>query len=507
MIIAFGGLGGSGKTTQIKRLQNALAGNRVDIITLRDCFLWPEIVGILHKKKKQENAEFVGNKKNNSILRSIYLFLRNVFYIFDSWRIYFFIILPKSKKVDFLFIDRYFYDFFTELFYPVETLSCCKRILLFLIPHTPFYLYFRASARVVFERKHEFPEEIISVQEKIYNIVLDNVGSGVIVINGESEIEITTNILSQFLLKLGEVKNGRFDVYAFILFEFLNKNISILKSGVFIINPKIFLNIAGSQKVLLKTLFEVEKNNVSFIKECDGFYSALEIGKKKKDLVNASSSWVREQIANLGIRAHEMKSDDDVEAHSDLDVVFLEKGDYAKFIACAKENGARVVIMNETKADVFLRGDYAPIDIHCGVTFGGSRFFDERLFFSAEDIANILMIISHAFSELTLFTLGDRLRVFNYTGNKDIQDILLKEAKKFHWRDSLGWWLTNIKNDSLYWVSFPQKIPVFKLIKFKIRSYTRASIKDIIFDIWNTLRAIRGRRKHVVPFHEPWFTF
>ncbi len=510
MIIAFGGLGGSGKTTQIGILKDAFEKEKeaVFVLPLREKFLWPRLVAFLGRGKEREMSDGDAGKeeKNTPFFRSWYLFIRDMFYVFDSWRIYIFLIRPAEKKYDIVFVDRYFYDFFAELFYPSTLIVGWKRLIFSLIPKTVLYVYFDVSAKTVFERKHEFPEEIIERQHKTYEAILSNLRFPAIKINAENGVEVVARSLKHLVFKVGFYPLRTFDIRAFVLCEFLKGEAFLLKDGVFSFDEKKFLNVAGSHKILLKTLMEIERECPERFDGVSGFKSAVSAGREKSERVAQSRRWFRNIAEENGFIATEIKSEDSIEAHSDIDTLFTEKDSYDEFLRKASALGHDVVPMNATKADVVLSEGYAPIDAHYGITFGGIRFFDEKLFFEKKNVADALMIIAHAFSETTLLPLGDRMKVLGFLNEEERAEVI-ENAKIFHWGNHAKWWFSEAENESNFWGSFPKEIPIWREVVFKFHSYIRSPKKEIIKDVWNLARAIRARKKGIVPFHEPWFIF
>jgi thymidylate kinase len=520
MIIAFGGLGGSGKTTQIKEIESFIKNNGLSFKTfiLRDLLLWPKIVNsfknnlrtINLKKEHIIKNDLPENKKNFLFksLRAKYIVIRNIFYIFDFWRVYIFYFFIANKKYKFVLIDRYFYDFLAELFYPDENISFFKRVLLFLTPPPDIYFYFRVTPEIAFQRKKEFNIDILKIQLAIYENILIFTKNVTIKINGEQNKSIITDNILLFLNQLLKIRK-KIDLEAFLLYQILvNNRVEILKDKVFIFDERKLFNLAALHKVLLNFLKKAIDTKITFENfPMDSINKIFQLAQANLIKKEKTLDLVNNIIKSNEINAVVIKSSDEIDIHSDIDILFKSKADYDIFKKNIKDFIGNEVIVSSSKVDLYLKNEYLSLDIHIGKKFLGADFFDENFAFDHPNIFSALILILHSFFETTLITLGDKIRFEFYLGNFSNLEKIINEAKKYRWLVFFNFWYSKISKEEIFFSNFPYKIPVLFLIKFRLFFYLRSNFHNILDDFIIFIKALRARRMKKIPFHEPWFKF
>lgn len=124
-LISISGLDGSGKSTQIKKIQQYFQtqGKSFCYIHLIEFSLAEKINQLITKNKKLATAQSIKNPpKTHS--GKIGIFLRKIFLLIDilRFRFFFFKIQLQGKKI-FILADRYFYDQVINILYLENNLS------------------------------------------------------------------------------------------------------------------------------------------------------------------------------------------------------------------------------------------------------------------------------------------------------------------------------------------------------------------------------------------------
>jgi hypothetical protein len=279
--------------------------------------------------------------------------------------------------------------------------------------------------------------------------------------------------------------------------------VETLKDKVFIFDERKLFNLAALHKVLLIFLKKAIDAKITFENFPMDIIKKININiynKKTLDLVNNI-------IKSNEINAIVIKSTDEVDLHSDIDILFKSRADYDIFKKNIKDFIENEVIVSNSKVDLYLKNEYLSLDIHIGNKFLGTEFFDESFAFNYPDIFSALILILHSFFETTLITLGDKIRFEFYLGKFSNLENIINEAKKYRWLEFFNFWYSKISKEEIFFSNFPYKIPVLFLIKFRLFYYLKSNFHNILDDFIIFIKALRARRMKKIPFHEPWFKF
>lgn len=503
--ISFSGLGGSGKTTQINKISSYFKeeGFRVSIVILRNKFLWPKLAGFLSKK----NVEKLTTNKNFSKITIKYI-IRHFFYFFDFWRVYFFYIFPKYFYSDIIFIDRSFIDFLVELDLSFGKITFLSYIFYKLLPKPEIELFFDIPPEDSYNRKKESNLEFIVEQYKLYNLFIKKIGDNSIIrIYSREEIDETFTVLKDMILEglrsgIYSLKFRFFNYFVFFNSSLVEKN-TIKK--IINWNFEDFLNYAQKNRflwyILNNDLFLINKDliNKKLIEKISKIkFSGENILFKKNNTIKKIND-----IFNNRIDKNKWKliKESEIEISKDVDLIFIDFESYNNARKILKNNFlGELIDLNRTKSDFIFNNDYfLPIDLHCDFSFNKRKYFDDLLFFTNENEANILSIISHSIAEMTVITLGDIIKIKKIINNNEINwYIIFFQTKKYHWHNLFLYWMT-ICNSSEDFV-FPYNISVFFLFFDKI-----FNIDFNYKGLYNFFRAIRARKMNQIPFHPLWF--
>ncbi len=167
--IAFSGIDGAGKTTQIELLSKHLTqlGYRVARVTF-----WDDVavfsrlragvsLRIFNQKGSTEQTVKSGGSpslRNDKNVHVWYLTLiRSLFYLLDSWRLRRVARRARTGPADFVIFDRYIYDQAVQVRAQHWLARSYIRLLLNLAPRPDFGLILDASPDEAFSRKPEYP--------------------------------------------------------------------------------------------------------------------------------------------------------------------------------------------------------------------------------------------------------------------------------------------------------------------------------------------------------------
>lgn len=526
IIIGFGGLGGAGKTTQINKIINNLNSKKinVEVLTLRNLLLWPKIVyffRLLFFKKNKYDFNFFKKKQylsddKNKILK-VYRIIRNFFYIIDFWRIYIYIKIVKFKKRIVLF-DRYFFDFLVELFFPNTELKFLDKILIKLTPKLDVYFYFKIKPIEAFKRKQEFEDiRYLYIYEKIYINVLKTINNNIIIIDAQDKesriFEKLVNLIDCF------IAYPKLDIEALLLNFFLKNNKKNFY-GLICLDLRKFLEIASLHKVLYITLRRIlSSKNLFLLKEFidnnleNEIKKAIFYAKNQKSKFKNTLNFIKTISKNFNLDFYILKSLDNFDLHSDIDVLFFTFDDYLRFIEILKNNNlfnyekVNEKLISIYKRDLYLNKNFLPIDVHITLKFEGIKFFDKK----DQELVSLMTLILQSFFETTLINLADRLKFFFYLKRKKELIKIIEESKKYDWIYFLKYWLNIINNNKNFINNYPYKIPILILLNFRFFYYKKLGIKNYKFifkDFVNLLRALKVRElNNKIPFHDSWFNF
>lgn len=501
MIISFSGLGGSGKSTQIKNIVEKLSNkkNKNKVIVLRDKFLWPKIANLFNKKtKKQKNIE-TKKKSNINFLQRLKLVIRSFFYFFDSWRIYFFSILLDSKN-NLVIYDRYMYDFFIELNFPQKRLTSFNKFLMKFLPKPDIMFYFDISPEVSIKRKFEMEKEALTIYHNLYHEVF-SLGESIIINAEKNKEKITENIINIIIDSRGTDKFFK-NYYSYILYQFLvNNKTNYLKDEVLKIDYYKLIVLAIKNRILW--LFANRIKQLGIKTNCENQIEKILIeggrilNKKEKTIIFLDEL---KKITKVDFSI--IKEAEDVEIGTDIDLVFKNKDNFEKYISYISNN-AKVERISSVKVDVKIK-ELIDMDLHLGIYYHNLEYVENDFLWNNPNEANVLTTISHSFNELTLITVGDIYKIKKLDNGIDWK-LAFNEAKKLSWSHSLQFWMKIYDHPSEISYSFPYKIPFPTLLIMKFNKYLANFQLDMFEDFVNLIKAIRARRMGKIPWHDGWF--
>ncbi len=514
MIIAFSGLGGSGKSTHIRRLSEHFGKNRqVKVIALREYFLWPKLAAAIRGKKnsniagdQQDGQNVAAHAQNHdvknkrSVPASAYFFIRDLFYIFDAIRIRIFVIYPQLQKLrkqkDILVFDRAADDFAVEL---AETSSHAYLQNLFasIFPKATLHIYLKSSPETVLKRKHEDPLVVLKNREKLYAKMI--AAKQPIIISTEGGIHAATEAI--LILADAAVKNFRLESWVLYRAFVLNDQKPLLLPALIIDPQKLFKSAIANRmaNVFLQKMQSEADLHAKYWQEDWQKYDAYCSGiaaKREKTLAYLSEHSFEYSL---------VKNDDQAfELSGDIDIVCFDLETYNKMLSLFEKSG-KVIVQTKEKADIFIDG-LLPIDLHFGLSFGNFRYTSENSFKKlSQDEARFLTTIAHAVAELTLVTLGDILKTKSAFNQETITKIG-NEASKSGWGAGYKKWIQAAMHPEKHGYGFPQKMNAFALVRSRFGLFFREPyrIGALIKDLWLLALALRARGMGKTPFHEHW---
>ena len=176
LLITFSGVDGSGKSTQIARLEDAIAARGLRV---RRLGFWDNIVvltrfreGFVHKVYKSERGIGAPGKpvaRRDKNMRGWHLTLaRHALYLLDAVNLRRVIWRARRSAADILILDRYIYDQLANL--PLENLATRSvvRLLAAIAPHPDLAFVLDADPESARARKPEYPVDYIRQSRESY---------------------------------------------------------------------------------------------------------------------------------------------------------------------------------------------------------------------------------------------------------------------------------------------------------------------------------------------------
>ena len=171
MIITFSGLDGSGKTTLIQHLEEYYLSNNIQFDSYS---IYGELsfYAYFRNLRSRKNSDALDEEKNKD--KKIYKFFRNnnskkFFLLFDIILLYFVKAYYKLRK-RILIIDRYFFDFITEV---TDEIGPYQKLLLFLFPSADISFFIETDPQISFQRKGEYDVSTLKKRRKVYSKIFD----------------------------------------------------------------------------------------------------------------------------------------------------------------------------------------------------------------------------------------------------------------------------------------------------------------------------------------------
>ncbi|EKD94217.1 MAG: hypothetical protein ACD_26C00167G0009 [uncultured bacterium] len=507
MIVAFSGLGGSGKSTQIEEIITVFNKDNLKykIIVLRGMFFWQQMA---EKKRiissKNANELYIINNKKISLFLEIKLFFRSLVYFIDSWRIYLFIILPKSNK-NVVICDRFFHDFFIELNYPNTKITLYNSFFVRLLPNPDIHLFFATNAQTVFERKREFPLVIIKSQEKIYNKIF-SYQKFIINIYPYDKINETANFLKNIILDYIKIKNFKVKFDLYILFKLLiDEDYSIIKNKIIRFDVNNYFENAKKNRILFLFINRMNELDLYANNTLTTINIALFQSKKIIENKNRTVKLLGEIKNNYNLEFRIIKENNQVELGTDIDIIFPNRENYNKFTKIAEKYG-KIVYINKDKSDFIVKNGLS-VDLHFGTNYFGFNYVENDFIWKNPSEGELLNIISHSLNELTMITLGDLKKVQLLAKNfsSDNWDIVQNHVFKMGWKKEFDYWLKIYKKPYLVNYNFPYFISIKLIFMMKLKKYLYHPSINIFFDLIGFIKAIRARNLGKIPYHDSWF--
>ncbi len=543
MIIAFSGLGGSGKSSHIGKLSEHISKEQnVRIIALREHFLWPKLVTFLRGgsksladigrdqhsglKNKQPAKNQKGEKNVKTTSSSIYYFIRDLFYIFDAIRIRLFIVSPHFKKETIIF-DRALDDFAIEL---AETSShtYLHHAFVSVFGNPTLHFYLKSSPETVLSRKHEDSLEVLRKREALYEKMFKEKKPSFqpIIITTEGTISIATETILRVVDAVMPAQSSKEESFQIQNFQpegwalyqaFVIGDFYPLLSSVIIFDPKKLFETAIANRmanIFLEKMLSNPDLHTKYWQEdwhkYDMYRSDVAI-KREKTLAHLA-----ETFADPGnpIKSSEyslVKNDEKaIELSGDIDIVCFDLETYNKMLSLFKKSG-KVIVQTKEKADIFIDG-LLPIDLHFGLSFGNFRYASDVAFKNVSEAeARFLTIIAHAVAELTLVTLGDILKIVDTleiknTSNQEAKMKIENLSKSRGWGAGYQAWIRGALYPEKHGYTFPKKMSTFALVRSRLGLFLREPFRigALIKDLWLLALALRARNMGKTPFHEHW---
>ncbi len=416
MIIAFSGLGGSGKTLQAKKLKEEFEkeGKKAKLIHLSEKFRLINLVKKNTKTKSTWNVDL-----NPGIIKSIKSLLMSVYYVLHSWGFYF------STKRKTVILDRYYDDFLVGLYYRKRIPKSLLKVMLRLIPRPDLHYYVKVTHLTAYERKKEHPKKVIKAEETAYDEYL-KLNNKVIIINGEKREKEVFNQIVFFTDKPKNLLPEEFAVQR-SLFEKKCPHFSVDIADKMI-------EYANANKCLYQLYLLFKKNKIGCSKESklDEYFS--EKLKKIKRTIEYVKKNYKEAIIIKSLEK-------DADLGEDIDLL---------------------IPTGEIKKEEIQIPGGLPLDIHYSINYDGIVFLkgmEKKIPF---DELNYLVTVAHAVFEAGTITLNDVLK----SKNKKVSKRIKKMVDEDGWINALEYFEEKTKKR---YQRYPIFIPLPLVISFKTK--------------------------------------
>src|SRR5258708_6477293 len=185
VVISFSGLDGSGKSTQIENLRNALesAGLKTRLLTF-----WDDVVvgvkyreGFVHKVYKSERGIGTPGKpvaRRDKNVRVWYLTLvRYLLYFADALSLRYVLSRAMKSEADVTIVDRYIYDEVVNLDLNKAVARSFVRCVRALVPQPAIAFLLDADPEAAYARKPEYPVDFMRKCRESYFKLAGTLGS------------------------------------------------------------------------------------------------------------------------------------------------------------------------------------------------------------------------------------------------------------------------------------------------------------------------------------------
>jgi len=198
-LITISGLDGSGKTTQLDLIEKELKKkSKVARFHMIDFSIANKILGKRSKRKKS-----AGDHKTQASKFAI--FLRKVAIIIDVFRFrFYFLMKSRENKLDYLLVDRYFFDQIVNIKYLDEKIKLRKKSFWQRVvenqlvePYLKIYLETKPQKIMKRDRPAEQGEKYLETKNKIFDIISKR--WKLIKINGNQDIETIHKKINQLI--------------------------------------------------------------------------------------------------------------------------------------------------------------------------------------------------------------------------------------------------------------------------------------------------------------------
>ena len=498
MRIAYSGIGGSGKSTQIKLLVEALGREEahVSVIWMRGLFLWPRLAGLGKKKNVGSNGsseapEVFANPRKRSAL---FLYVRAAFFLADMWRIELFSLRPAERK-GVLVCDRYFDDFILELFgFDLAYMPAMRRMRS-LLPRPTLYVFLSIAPGEAVARKAEYSLVVTEVHAAAYETFLAKPEIAAVSAR-ESEDAVAQAIFRLYHAALPA--ENHFSYVHWLLYEALVlKKEDMLYGTLFCIDDNLLLRAAEQNRSVWRTV-EIRAGAKD---PSPRVLRLLAAGNEKKALY-------AEAVASLAVLKDVpyslVKNDYAVELGGDADVIFYDRAGFETALS-ALSDGAVVTNMNDRKSDVRAEGKL-DMDMHFGLAFGNYAYVpDANLDALSKPEGFVAAVVGHAVAELTVVTMGDMAKVMPLLEDSEVSSKARVLAARSGWEDGYDAWVATAEGLARRGFAAPRPIPVSALLASRIGLYrNQGGAQKFFGEIWMLAKAIRARTLGHIPYHESW---
>lgn len=199
LLISFSGMDGSGKTTQIEMMCDALAKTNLPLIRLA---FWDNVVAFpkwrakfSHKFLKSEGGAGAPGKpvhRNDKNNRAWYLIAaRYGLFLFDALRLRKAVKVVSHGSAQVIVFDRYIYDQLATL--PLDSFfgRFYAKVLMHLVPRPDIPFLLDADPRIARERKPEYPLGFLYIYQQAYLRLARLAGLAVITPGTLEEVHIS----------------------------------------------------------------------------------------------------------------------------------------------------------------------------------------------------------------------------------------------------------------------------------------------------------------------------